>query len=184
MLEKPLFPTMFYESKINDDLAFHVLNEIKQKQFAIDTVSEATQVIPISDYSTDFVHSIRIDSFWEEVIPQLQDEWRQLNLRMENIHSWVSCYTGPGGHHPLHTHTPGYNGRNAYSGILYLTRVGSTDFFNVDVTAQNTQYTHQSEIGSVIFFPSIIPHQYRAGQFDGNARYTLPFNCELVPCDG
>ena len=180
MLEKPLFPTMFFETKISNDLAFEVLEEIRQKQFHIDTVSEATQVIPVNDYSTDFVHAIRIDSFWEKVIPQLQDEWAKLNKQMQNIHSWVSCYTGPGGHHPLHNHYSGYDGRNMYSAVLYLTRVGCTDFFSVDMTASNTQYIHQSEVGSVIFFPSIIPHQYRASHFDGNARYTLPFNCELV----
>jgi hypothetical protein len=180
MLEKPLFPTMFYEAKISDDLAFAVLEEIKSKQFQIDTVSEATQIIPVSDYSTDFVHSIRIDSFWDHVVPQLQEEWTKLNMTMANIHSWVSCYTGPSGHHPLHNHKMGYDGRLHYSAILYLSRVGTTDFFSLDCSARNHQYSHQSSFGSVIFFPSIIPHQYRSDHYDGNARYTLPFNCEIV----
>jgi len=182
MLEKPLFPTMFYEAKIDDDLAFNVLEEIKAKQFQIDTISEALQIIPVSDYSTDFVHSIRIDTFWDHVVPQLQEEWSKLNMQMANIHSWVSCYTGPSGHHPLHNHKMGYDGRLHYSAILYLSRVGTTDFFSLDSSARNHQYNYQSNFGNIIFFPSIIPHQYRSEHYDGNARYTLPFNCELVSC--
>jgi hypothetical protein len=180
MLEKPLFPTMFYETQIPNDLCFAVLDEIKSKQHMIDTVSEASEIHPISDYSTDFSHSIKIDSFWNDVIPILQEQWSKFNTQMINIHSWVSCYTGPAGHHPLHNHSQGYDGRMHYSAILYLTRVGMTDFFNIDITAQQNMYCHQSKIGSILFFPSIIPHQYRAEHYDGNARYTLPFNCELV----
>lgn len=180
MLEKPVFPTMFYETKIDGHLAFAILEEIKTKQNQIDTVSEATQIIPVSDYSTDFVHSIRIDSFWDCVVPGLQLELSQFKLKMENIHSWVSCYTGPYGHHPLHNHHGTFTGKVLYSGILYLTRVGATDFFNIDPTSQHTQYQHAADIGSIVLFPSIIPHQYNSSQFDGNARYTLPFNFELV----
>lgn len=183
MLEKPLFPTMFYETQIPQDLCFSVLDEIKSKQHMIDTVSEATQVHPISDYSTDFIHSIRIESFWDNVVPILQNEWAQMKQQMVNIQPWVSCYTGPAGHHPLHNHKQGYDGRIHYSAILYLTKTGMTDFFTVDVTARENMYCHQSNLGSVIFFPSIIPHQYRAEHYDGNVRYTLPFNCELVPCE-
>lgn len=183
MLEKPLFPTMFYETEIPKDLCFAVLDEIKSKQHCIDTVSEATQIQPLSDYSTDFAHTIRIDTFWNQVVPILQEQWHQYEKRMENINSWVACYTGPGGHHPLHNHSSGYDGRLHYSGILYLSDVGMTDFFTVDQTASHTQYCHKSRVGNVIYFPSIMPHQYRAEHFDGNARYTLPFNCELVPCE-
>lgn len=184
MLDKPLFPTMFYETQIPQDLCFMVLDEIKSKQNAIDTVSEATQILPVSDYSTDFIHAIRIESFWNDVVPMLQKEWNERGMQMINIHPWVSCYTGPAGHHPLHNHSGGYDGRLHYSAILYLTKTGMTDFFSVDVTAEHNMYCHKSDVGSVIFFPSIIPHQYRAEHYDGNARYTLPFNCELVPCDG
>ena len=60
MLEKPLFPTMFYETQIPKDLSFAILDEIKHKQQTIELVSEATQIIPVSDYATDFAHSIRM----------------------------------------------------------------------------------------------------------------------------
>lgn len=182
MLEKPLFPTMFYETQIPRDLCFAVLDEIKSKQDMIDTVSEATQIHPVSDYSTDFMHTIRIDLFWDEVIPRLQMEWESLGKEMVNIHSWVSCYSGPSGHHPLHNHKPGYDGRLHYSAILYLSDVGMTDFYTIDTTAQNNMYCQKSQLGTVLFFPSIIPHQYRSEQYDGNTRYTLPFNCEIVTC--
>ena len=180
MLEKPLFPTLFYETRISKDLCFAILDEIKSKQGQIDTVSEATQIQPLSDYSTDFAHTIHIEHFWDHVVPQLQDEWRQLDKNMINIHPWVSCYTGPGGHHPLHNHTQMYDGRLHMSAIIYLSEVGMTDFFSTDATACTTQHCEKSEVGKVVFFPSIIPHQYRSEHFDGNARYTLPFNCELV----
>lgn len=185
MLDKPLFPTMFYETEISKELSFAVLDEIKQKQHMIDTVSEATQIHPLSDYSTDFYHTIRIETFWNDVVPELQQQWKELdNLMMANIQPWVSCYTGPGGHHPLHNHSVGYNGRLHYSAILYLTNVGMTDFFSVDATAYARQHCEHSKVGKVIYFPSIVPHQYRAEHYDGNARYTLPFNFELVPCGG
>jgi len=184
LIEKPLFPTLFYEIDIDSNLALKVLNEIKDKQNQINTVSEATQIHPVSDYSTDFLNTIPIETFDNEVIPYLQHEWAQLNTRMENIYSWVSCYTGPHGCHPMHNHQDGYRNNLAYSAILYLTSVGSTDFFTVAPSAHNYIYAHESRIGNVIFFPSIIPHQYRTESYDGNNRYTLPFNCELVPCGG
>ena len=104
MLEKPLFPTMFYETEVPKDLCLSVLDEIKQKQDMINTVSEATQIHPVSDYATDFVHSIHIETFWDQVIPFLQNEWQKYGVMMANVNSWVSCYTGPAGHHPLHNH--------------------------------------------------------------------------------
>jgi len=183
MLEKPLFPTMFFETQIQKELSFAVLHEIKSKQHMIDNVSAATQIQPLTDYSTDFSHSIYIETFWNDVVPVLQNEWQQFNTQMANIHSWVSCYTGPSGHHPLHNHVQGYTGRIHYSAILYLSKTGYTDFFTVDQTANDSMYAHKSEVGSVIFFPSIIPHQYRSEHYDGTPRYTLPFNCELVKCE-
>lgn len=180
MLEKPLFPTMFYETEVPKDLCLSVLDEIKQKQDMINTVSEATQIHPVSDYATDFVHSIHIETFWDQVIPFLQNEWQKYGVMMVNVNSWVSCYTGPAGHHPLHNHKQGFDGRMHYSAILYLTSIGMTDFFTVDVSAKDSMHCHQSSLGSCLFFPAIVPHQYRSEHYDGNPRYTLPFNCELV----
>jgi truncated hemoglobin YjbI len=180
MLEKPLFPTLFYETQISQDLCFAMLEEIKSKQNRIDTVSEATQIQPLSDYSTDFAHTIRIDHFWDYAVPDLQEQWKQFGKEMVNIHSWVSCYTGPGGHHPLHNHHGGYDNKLHYSAIIYLSNTGMTDFFSIDATANCAQHCENSEVGKVVFFPSIIPHQYRSEHYDGNARYTLPFNCEIV----
>lgn len=183
MLEKPLFPTMFYETHISHDLCFSVLNEIKSKQSQIDMISEATQIQPVSDYSTDFMHSIRIETFWNDVVPTLQNEMRKINFRMENIQPWVACYTGPCGYHPIHNHEHGYDGRLHYSAILYLTSVGTTDFFTMGSSAHQYRHSEASQLGKVIFFPSILPHQYRSDHFDGNARYVLPFNCELFRCE-
>lgn len=183
MLEKPLFPTMFYETQIPRDLCFAVIEEIKSKQHMIDVVSESTQIQSVKAYSTDFPHPIRIEKFWNEVIPHLQMDWKNLGKEMMNINSWVSCYKGPSGHHPLHNHQVGYNSKLHYSAILFLSDVGTTDFFSIDATAIASQHTEKSSIGKVIFFPSIIPHQYRSEQLDGNIRYTLPFNFELVPCE-
>ncbi len=182
ILEKPLFPTMFYEIDIDANLALAVLNEIKEKKHHIDTVSEATQPKPVSDYSTDYTNRVPIETFDNEVISFLQNEWSQFNIRMEKIESWVSCYTGPNANHPMHNHhaANGYQYRSSYSAILYLTSVGTTDFFSVTPPASQSFYSHSSRMGNVVFFPSIIPHQYYNNCYDGNERYVLPFNCDLV----
>lgn len=177
--QKPLFPTMFYEIDIDPNLALAVLNEIKDKKHQIDTVSEATQAKPVSDYSTDYGNRIPIETFDNQVISFLQDEWSQTNVRMRVSSSWVSCYTGPTASHPMHNHDSGYEYRTMYSAILYLTSVGNTDFFTVTPTAHQSFYSHTSKMGNIIFFPSIIPHQYYNHCYDGNDRYTLPFNCSL-----
>ena len=181
ILEKPLFPTMFYEIDIDANLALAVLNEIKEKKHHIDTVSEATQPKPVSDYSTDYTNRVPIETFDNEVISFLQNEWSQFNIRMEKIESWVSCYTGPNANHPMHNHhATGYQYRSSYSAILYLTSVGTTDFFSVTPPASQSFYSHSSRLGNVVFFPTIIPHQYYNNNYDGNERYVLPFNCDLV----
>ena len=60
LIEKPLFPTMFYETQIPRDLCFAVIEEIKNKQEMINIVSESTQIQNINQYSTDYKHPIRI----------------------------------------------------------------------------------------------------------------------------
>lgn len=179
MQELPLFPTMFYETYIEPSLAFQVLDEIKSKQNLIDTVSEASQPHPVNDYSTDYTHPIQIEMFWNEVVPLLCEEFKQLNYNLNVLHSWVASYFGPGGHHPLHNHESGYSGNINYSGILYLSDIGATDFFAASVTSRNYMYSSPSKVGKIVLFPSIIPHQYRPERYDGNARYVLPFNCEM-----
>jgi len=183
LIEKPLFPTMFYETQIPRDLCFAVIEEIKNKQEMIDIVSESTQIQNINQYSTDFKHPIHIERFWNDVVPMLQNDWKKFNKQMIDIFSWVSCYIGQEANHPLHNHYTGYGKKIHYSGILYLSDVGVTDFLSIDATAILSQHQEHSQIGKVIYFPSIIPHYYRPDQLDGNTRYTLPFNFELVPCE-
>lgn len=175
--ELPLFPTIFYETYIEKDICLDIIAEIKSKEEEIKRISEATQPIPIDDYSTDFSVPIKMDLFEKEVVPRLQDYCeRSLNMRMEMLGSWISCYTGPFGAHPMHVHVNEYKCAMHYSAILYLSNIGTTDFFSASPITQYTQHSVQSEIGKVVFFPSIIPHQYRPDQWDGNNRYTLPFN--------
>ena len=180
MNEMPVFPTMFYEAHLDRGIAFQVLDEIKSKRQIIDIVSEATQPHPVSDYSTDYSHSIRIESFWDFVVPFLDEQLAELNQKIEIFNSWVACYSGPAGHHPLHNHHLGYDGRNMYSGILYLSDIGNTDFFSTSITCKRNTFTSPSEIGKIVLFPSIIPHQYRSERYDGNTRYVLPFNGQLL----
>ena len=108
---------------------------------------------------------------------------KKFNKQMIDIFSWVSCYIGQQANHPLHNHYAGYGKKMHYSGILYLSDVGVTDFLSSDATAILSQHQEHSQIGKVIYFPSVIPHLYRPDQLDGNTRYTLPFNFELAACE-
>jgi hypothetical protein len=174
--ELSVFPTIFYETQIDKDLSLEILKEIKDNQQIVDIISESTQPHPVSDYSTDYAHPLYIKTFWERVVPGLNQELSQFNFTFDVLQSWIACYTGPAGHHPLHNHVSGYDGNIPISGILYLTEVGFTDFFNVSVISQNNTFHVKSEVGKIILFPSIIPHQYRSESYDGNSRYVLPFN--------
>lgn len=180
MIEQPLFPTLFYETKINENLAYDIIDEIKQLEPKVRNISEATQPHPISDYATDFSSPLRVELFHQYVVPQLSEEIAEIGYHLSMGTSWVSCYTGPHGSHPMHNHVEGYDGRINYSAILYLSNIGYTDFFTTSPTAANCMHSIKSEVGKVVFFPSIMPHQYRTEMYDGNSRYTLPFNCQFI----
>lgn len=175
----PVFPTMFYETKINIDLAYDIIKEIKELEPTIRNISEATQPHPVSQYSTDFSKPLHINLFHDHVVPFLESEVEKIGYKFKLTSSWVSCYTGPHGSHPMHHHSGGWDGKTRYSGILYLSNIGYTDFFTSNMSAENYMHVVSSEVGKVVFFPSIVPHQYRTEQYDGNNRYTLPFNCDF-----
>lgn len=174
-----VFPTRFYETQINQDLAFAILEDIKSKKPQIDIVHEATQSIPVSDMSTDFSCPIDIPLFDQHVVPHLQQEFNELGIRLTVLQKWVSCYTGPYGVHPMHNHANGWEGIPQFAAIMYLTAAGETEFFNTALHSNQYSLKVSAEVGKVIFFPAIIPHQYNNVSFDGNHRYTLPFNIML-----
>jgi len=174
-----IFPTIFYETNIDPRLAFDILEDIKSKKTRIDLVHESTQITPVSDYSTDFIEPIDVPLFDQHVVPQLINEFKEMDVSLEIGNKWVSCYTGPDGCHPMHIHAKRFSGVPEFSAILYLTSIGYTDFFNTTLHSDQYQHSIESQVGKIVFFPSIIPHQYRAERFDGNHRYTLPFNVIL-----
>ncbi|MDB4726097.1 hypothetical protein OAF54_01580 [bacterium] len=175
-----VFPTIFYETNIGVELANDIVHEIKENEDKIKNTSEATQPHPVTDYATDFCNPVSINLFHNYVLPHLRNEFDAMGYDMQFLQSWVSCYTGPHGSHPMHIHARGYNGQLKFSGILFLSNVGHTDFFSVNMMADEYQYSVPSEQGKIVIFPSIVPHQYRAESYDGNHRYTLPFNIDLI----
>lgn len=180
MIETPVFPTMFYEMNVDPQLAMDIVQYIKTREPEIRNISEATQPHPVSDYATDFSCPIEIPLFMQHVMPEIQKSAASIGYQFNLSNYWVSCYTGPAGSHPMHNHQEKYNGRIMMSAILYLANVGYTDFFSMSYSADRYQHSIRSELGKIVFFPSIVPHQYRAEQYDGNSRYTLPFNGEFV----
>lgn len=176
MIEVPVFPTLFYETSIPEKLAVDILSYIKTREADIRIVSEASQPHPTSDYATDFSCPIDIPLFDQYVLPHVQNEVAQLGYRYELECHWVSCYTGACGSHSMHNHQSGYDGKVHMSAILYLSNVGVTDFFSTSLVASTYMHSVASQIGKIVLFPSIVPHQYRAEQYDGNSRYTVPFN--------
>lgn len=180
MNELQVFPTLFYEMRIDPKLAIDIVSYIKTQEPAIRNISEATQPHPVSDYSTDFSNPIDVPLFDQYVMPEINNAAASIGYTFELSQYWISCYTGPSGSHPMHNHQEKYNGRIMMSAILYLSNIGFTDFFTTSYTADQYMYSVPSEMGKIIFFPSIVPHQYRAEQYDGNSRYTLPFNGTFV----
>jgi len=183
MIETPVFPTMFYEMNIDPNLAIDIIAYIKEQEPRIRSISEASQPHPITDYATDFAHPIHIPLFHEHVIPAVEASASSIGYKFQLENYWVSCYTGPAGSHPMHNHQEKYNGRIMMSAILYLSDIGFTDFFNMSYSADQYMYSVPSKMGKIVFFPSIVPHQYRAEQYDGNSRYTLPFNGSFIRAD-
>jgi len=175
-----LFPTLFFETYINTQLAIDILSEIKKKEPEIRNISEASQSQPIKDYSTDFCHPVEIELFDRFVTEHMCKEFKKINYDVEMKNSWVSCYTGAHGAHAMHNHSKGWNGNGEYACILYLSDIGKTDFFNTSLISDNYIKSIKSRMGKVIVFPGIIPHQFVVDKYDGNSRYTLAFNISLT----
>ena len=173
-----IFPSKFFSYKIADqELLQKIYNEVYQKREQIKGVSWATQSQSTDVYITDYSNTVKIESF-HDAIRLLIDEMNQNGILMKMVLYWTSLYKNTAVH-PMHNHYVNILQPYNYSGILYLTNSGSTDFFSNNPSSFEQVRSVESDAGRFILFPSSIPHQVSTTLESDQERCVIAFNCEL-----
>lgn len=177
-----VFPSRFFDILLEKQDAFNVLNEILRKKEELKTISAVSQKQSVENYITDYDNPVELETF-RIVISKIEEMFKQYNLSFNLSSYWTSIYTGSG-FHTLHHHQMKRVSDSNYSGILYLSDIGSTEFFSCSPSSYDNYLCIPSEFGKVVMFPSIIPHTYSPTHNDNNIRYVVPFNFELREING
>ena len=182
MIGLDLFPTRFFEIQLDKVDAFNLLHEIVRKEDEIKIISLTRQNQSIDDYITDFTYdrdseNVKLDNI-DKIFKVIKNNFEENNSNIDIVDYWTSVYF-KNGHHSLHNHRMDILDRCNYSGIIYLSDLGSTDFYSTSLTSFHSKYQCVSKMGKVIIFPSDIPHVALPTYSEENKRYVVAFNCEI-----
>ena len=172
------FATKFFEIQVPIDNALNVLHEIKRNRETLEVISEATQSKNVSDYVTDYSHGIKLEAF-EVIENYIKSLFETQGFLFGITEYWTAIYVTNKGHHSFHNHKLNIFDPCNYSGILYLSNSGGTDFISSSPTSAQNTYHSESCLGKVLLFPSTVPHYYSPRINDDNERYVVAFNCEF-----
>jgi hypothetical protein len=173
-----VFPTKFFEFNIDRNDAYNVINEILRNREQIKTISSTTQPQSTDVYQTDFCDPIKLETF-EQIIQNISSKFAEYNSTFVLKEYWTAIYKSFGWHN-LHNHNYGITDTINYSGILYLSDIGSTTFFSDSPTSFESSVNIQSQTGKIIFFPAKLPHVYEPTLVEANERFVVPFNGSLT----
>lgn len=176
-----VFPTRFFEMKLDQVDAFNVLNEILRKEDEIRMISSTRQEQSSDCYATDFSSykdDIRIDlKSMDLVFELIRKNFEENNCTISFRKYWTAIYSKTA-HHSTHNHYFGILDRFNYSGILYLTDIGGTNFFSTNPSSLETDFHSHSRMGKILIFPSALPHSVEPMMNDAK-RVIVSFNCEI-----
>jgi len=176
-----LFPTRFFEMRLNQVDAFNVLNEILRKEDKIRLISSTRQHQSADEYATDYAYKSEDNIVELESMGLVFDKIKSIFEENNSIISfddyWTAIYTKTA-HHSMHDHLSNILDKLNYSGILYLTDIGSTTFFSTNSLSFENKFQIKSEVGKIIIFPSIVPHSVEP-TLDESKRVVVAFNCEI-----
>ena len=181
MIGLDLFPIKFFEIRLDQVDAFNVLNEILRKEDEIRTISYARQDQPNDEYCTDYPYSkddiiIELESM-NLVFDKIKKKFEENNSIITIDRYWTAIYTKTA-HHQTHDHSNNILDKVNYSGILYLTDMGSTTFYSTNPSSFENIFRSRSEVGKILIFPSTIPHSVQP-ILDESKRVVVAFNCEI-----
>jgi hypothetical protein len=176
--EIDLFPTKFFSMKIEDDLLSSLTKEVYERREDLKRLSWATQQQSCENYITDYYNSKKYESF-DQVNDILKSAFLEKELKFDLYKYWTAFYKKYS-IHEMHTHKDKILVRHNYSGILYLTNIGSTQFFSTNPSSFHNTLGVNSDYGSIVMFPANIPHQVITDNFDSNVeRCIIAFNFGL-----
>ena len=171
-----LFPSKFFSFQFTDtEILQSIVEEVYSKKEKMTATSWAQGGGKSEDnYVTDYKNPQKIESF-EVAFSQVLNALEQINLQYEMTRYWTALYK-KFSIHELHEHNGGILQPINYSGILYLSDVGLTEFFTHNPSSFTNNVRIPSQYGRVILFPASIPHQVIT-DFDFNVeRCVIAFN--------
>ena len=170
-----LFPTRLFTFKIEDEkLLEDITYEVYQNKDRMKAVSWANEVTNHEDFIVDFKSPQKVESF-EIVAKQIQNHFIDMGMKYELTKYWTALYKKYSVFE-MHDHFTHMLQRNNYSGILYLTNVGGTQFFTHNASSFEKNATVHSEYGRVLVFPSSLPHQVITHWDSDVERCVISFN--------
>ena len=172
MVEVDLFPVKCFSLQLPDPKA--VLEECIRNREKIKEVSGAAKITWHENHFTDFSNTVRNVSFENQLHQALSEMHKNLNLTIGLVDYWTAFY-GDGATHEPHIHNQGVFDKPDYSGILYLSENGGTEFFSSNPFSFDTSVTFKGKFGDVFLFPSALPHASRKDS-DGSERIIISFN--------
>ena len=173
-----VFPTRFYTSKISDkEVLQNIYDEIYSKKDKMRSISWATDHQNPDSYITDYECPVNIDSFLS-AFEILKRELNQSGLDFDIDKYWTALYK-KAAFHLMHTHSPAAITSQNYSGIFYISSVGSTNFFSNNPSSFLNEMSIPSESGRFVLFPSNLPHQVIFNVDSDEERCVISFNGTL-----
>ena len=178
VLEK--FPTIFFETMLEKQAAYNVLDEVVSKKDKIKQISSATIDQSTENYATDYNNPIELESFNFVLEGLAELFYTEHKLKFELAEYWVAMYKDAG-YHSMHTHSNSiFSGSPNYSGVLYLSNIGGTRLFTDKAYVLESSFTADSEFGKIFCFPSKIVHEYTPNELGNDDRYVVAFNFNLT----
>jgi len=169
------FPIKCFLTKIEsyqDILAEAILNKEKIQEVSI---AQGRTCSP--NHFTDFGGTVKNKSFEENLKKALLPLVEEHKLQVDVIDYWTAFYQEGSLHEP-HLHKDHIFDRCNYSGILYLTSIGGTDFFSPHNMSDQSIVTVNGTAGDVFIFPSLLPHTF-AQSVQGD-RVIISFNLSIT----
>jgi hypothetical protein len=181
MIGLDLFPIRFFEIRLDQVDAFNVLNEILRKEEDIRLISSTRQTQSATEYITDYPYQqddkiVELESI-SSVFDKVKNTFEENNSTIDIGGYWTAIYSKTA-HHGTHDHSSNILDRINYSGILYLTDIGSTTFYSTNPSSFENRFYSKSEVGKILIFPSTIPHSVEP-TLDESKRVVVAFNCEI-----
>jgi len=111
------------------------------------------------------------------VFDKVKTAFEENNSIIDIEQYWTAIYTKTA-YHSTHNHASNILDKINYSGILYLTDIGSTNFYSTNPSSFENKFYSKSEVGKILIFPSTIPHSVEP-TMDESKRVVVAFNCEI-----